>query len=313
MIIECGEIPIMNRGRKSLLVVGATVVDIIARAGQLPKEGQTVLSNSPLIYRIGGKGYNQAVFAGQAVRRYGGEVTVTFCSSIGKDVFGRLAQSSLEAHGVKPFLHESERATGIGFIQMNSKNGENQIVVSTGANADILESFVEGHAAFADIILAQLEIDPKVSLRAFEKAPPNSIRILNGAPLETLTLANEAIIASSNILILNEIEASVFGIGIDSHLNNLFNKYPSLQAIIITLGPNGVKYARRGHPASHIHGTDDIAVDAIGAGDCFVSHFAVGLLQNGKSIPDAIVGANFAAGKYVAYEKPSSNLTEVLR
>src|SRR5690606_8362086 len=101
-----------------------------------PLPGET-LSGSDYVRHPGGKGANQAV----AVAKLGARVA--FVGAVGRDEFGALLIDSLKGAGVDlTGLATVERPTGVAFIQVDAA-GQNSIVVSPGANADVGGASVE--------------------------------------------------------------------------------------------------------------------------------------------------------------------------
>src|SRR5215475_7046046 len=114
--------------RKPIVVVGSINIDLVARADHIPLIGETVHS-SDFQTHPGGKGANQAV----AVARLGYPVRMigrVGSDSFGKDLRARLLQSGVDASCVRV----SEGPSGVAIISV-APNGENAIVVTSGANA----------------------------------------------------------------------------------------------------------------------------------------------------------------------------------
>src|ERR1700759_586447 len=78
---------------KSVVILGIYVTDLAFRAERMPLIGETV-AGSAFKMGPGGKGSNQAVAAARA------GADVIFCTRIGADAFGDIAQSTWDAEGI---------------------------------------------------------------------------------------------------------------------------------------------------------------------------------------------------------------------
>jgi ribokinase len=110
-------------------VVGSLNLDLVVRVPRLPGPGETVTGDD-LFRNPGGKGANQAVAAARLGRR------VAMVGRVGDDDAGRELLGSLEADAVDTAQVRVVAGvpSGIALITV-SEDGENQIVVSPGANA----------------------------------------------------------------------------------------------------------------------------------------------------------------------------------
>jgi ribokinase len=297
---------------KNVHIVGTVVADIIARSKSLPKPGETVIGQG-LGLRLGGKGLNQAVHVRESFTHRGIAATVSFSSCVGDDVFGRKALALLSRCKIESFVGVSlQQATGTGTIHME-ENGQNAIIVSPGANAEI----VLGKGALerirgCDAVVCQLEVDPILAVNAFKTC--RGRRILNAAPvppsLSSLVLES---LSLSDVVIVNEVEAADLGL-LDKNgkLTGEFTKLCNrAEGLIVTRGAHGaVVYGRHGQSIS-IPGTKDVSTDAVGAGDCFVGHFVATLLSSHQTLASSAHEANNAAGHYVSICKQELSLKQV--
>src|SRR4051812_1635895 len=138
-----------------IAVVGSMNMDFVVRVSRLPAPGETV-SGEDTFRNPGGKGANQAV----AAARLGRPVEMVAC--VGDDDPGRALVDALRADGVgvDHVRVDPDRPTGAAFIAVDDA-GENQIVVSAGANRALSVQDVEraaGVLARAAVTLIQLEI-----------------------------------------------------------------------------------------------------------------------------------------------------------
>ena len=112
-----------------ILVFGSINADFFLNVKSLPRPGETVLCPSYTFYP-GGKGANQAV----AAARLGAEVM--FAGSVGKDLYGAQVLKSLREVGINlNRVNSKGTTTGTAFVVVE-EDGENQIVVASGANLE---------------------------------------------------------------------------------------------------------------------------------------------------------------------------------
>ena len=116
---------------KDIVILGVFVADTAYRASRQPKIGETIIGNE-FSLGPGGKGSNQAVAAALA----GGNVH--FISRLGKDDFANMALSLWEKSGITPHVTQySDSYTGAAYIFIEDETGNNAIIVSPGAAANI--------------------------------------------------------------------------------------------------------------------------------------------------------------------------------
>jgi len=118
-----------------IVVVGSANADLVVAVQRRPGAGETVLGADTVVVP-GGKGANTAVAAACL------GASVALLGALGDDQYGALLRQSLGEAGVRTDLvRTSERPTGIAYITV-TPDGENSIVVSPGANAEVSEADV---------------------------------------------------------------------------------------------------------------------------------------------------------------------------
>jgi ribokinase len=271
---------------KKIVVVGSCNTDMVIKADRLPVPGETILGGT-FFMNPGGKGANQAV----AAARMGGNVTLI--SKTGNDVFGKQSMMLYAAENIKTdyIFSDSKHPSGVAMITVDS-NGENCIVVASGANAyltpadiDTAISEIEG----SDLILMQLEIPIETVEYVAELATKKGIKvILNPAPARALS---NDLLKHLYIIIPNKSEAEILsGIKV-SDIESAKQAADIISAkgvdiVVITLGSQGAlikEYAE-------YHFVEALKVDAVdttAAGDTFCGTVCVGLSE-GKSILDSV-------------------------
>ncbi len=272
-------------------IAGSINVDLVQSVLALPRPGETVMALSST--RLpGGKGANQAV----ACARMGGDVQ--FIGAVGNDDDGRWMRSLMEQDGIDmdAVVTLDDEASGLALIAVDSA-GENQIIVSSGANAKVSAQQAGAAHADAGVRLAQLEI-PVDAVRAFFTAPgaEKCTRILNTAPSipEAASLFEHV-----DILIANQHELAEY-LQLDHApekpedamiARDLISRAD--QVVIVTLGAKGAMAVWKDRhfyaPAFKV-----TSLDTIGAGDCFCGSLAA-LLDKGETLEEALPKANAAA------------------
>ena len=240
-----------------LTVVGSINLDLVAKVERLPRAGET-LTGATLERIPGGKGANQAVGAA----RLGAPVRMV--GAVGRDAADALA--GLRAAGVELALREVAAPTGVAIILV-ADDGENQIVVVPGANAEV------GGFEAAGNILCQLEI-PDTAVR--EARAQAEWLCVNAAPARPLVVAADLVVA-------NRYEAEVIG---DQPL------------LAVTLGEEGAVLLEHGREVARAKPPRVDAVDGTAAGDAFTACLVVSLLA-GRDREEALRRA-CAAGAVAA-------------
>lgn len=261
----------MSSEPAKVCVIGSINMDLVVRTPRLPVHGETVLGGG---YRTfpGGKGANQAV----AAARMGAKVSLIGC--IGDDPHGPKVRAALDAESMD-LAHLAVRAgqsTGLALITV-AENGENTIVVSSGANASLTPEDVAAASAAitsADVTLLQLEI-PLPAVLAAAQAAKSAGRavLLNAAPARQL---NADLLKLVDVVLVNKVEgARILGLEPNIDPGRLALRLPELgvHTAILTLGQQGAVLVHRGRirrvPTPGVQ-----PVDATGAGDAFCGVFA---------------------------------------
>ena len=271
-------------------IVGSINRDIVATVERHPSPGETVLGDKVFMFP-GGKGANQAV----AVARLGGSARLI--GRVGFDAFGSEMIKFLRNEGVDvAFVKAVDTApTGLALITVDAKS-ENAITVVPGANHAWTSGLGEIRTHPGDFVVCQLEIPLPIVQAAFLQAKASGAQtVLNPAPYQALP---DAILAATDILILNEIElGQMAGRTLDAALvDDLQTAAAHLTArgpkmVVVTLGRRGalLTTAAAGHRRVAAHAVPP--VDTTGAGDCFIGAFIAELMAG--SAPDT--AADFAS------------------
>jgi ribokinase len=228
-------------------VVGTCNVDLVVRCRQLARPGETVLGDD-VVRLSGGKGANQAA----ALARLGANVSLM--ASLGNDESGEWLLDNLRRHGVNlEFIERSPRPTGTAFITVDDL-GENEIVVSTGANADL--DLAKFNLQDFDVVLAQMEISTSVLDDAAQRSRSFILNVAPAAPVSTETLAR------CIVVIANEVEAESLDL-------------TSLKHCVVTLGAGGAVHYQYGREVARAKALEIEPVDTVGAGDVFCAAYAL--------------------------------------
>ena len=251
---------------QKVLIIGSSNTDMVVKTEQFPKPGETVLGGTFLM-NPGGKGANQAV----AAARLGADVR--FVAKTGNDIFGKQARDGFLKEGIDTrFMTESDDlASGIALITVNTQ-GQNEIVVASGANmdlhpADIPDDAFEG----IEIALFQLEIPAETVRWALAKCAERQVRaIVNPAPAMHL---GAEFLRGLYLITPNETETELItGIAVESEVApKKAARYLSgqgVQNVIITLGSKGIYLASESFTGI-ISAPVVEAVDSTAAGDVF--------------------------------------------
>ncbi|WP_300556939.1 PfkB family carbohydrate kinase [Maricaulis sp.] len=242
---------------QTITVVGSVNLDLVVRCGQLPKAGETVLGDG-FAKHPGGKGANQAL----AARRLGAAVNLIGC--VGDDDEAGAALSLLQAEGVDLSRCRSLAGTptGVAIIAVEPE-GDNQIVVASGANARLtvadLPERIEG------ALIGQLETPVDVLAEALNRC--SGLTSLNLAPAMEL---DDSVLARADLCVVNEAECEFYG-------RERLIAAGGLTAL--TLGARGAILFKDGVEIARARPPKIVPHDATGAGDTFVAALTLALLE----------------------------------
>ncbi|MEZ2349983.1 ribokinase [Caballeronia sp. RCC_10] len=271
----------------SVVILGIYVTDLAFRAQRMPLLGETV-TGSAFAMGPGGKGSNQAVAAARA------GADVIFCTRIGNDAFGKIAQATWAAEGITSRATViDEAATGAAHIYVDENTGGNAIIVASGAAGTLGPQDVdaiEADIARAAVFVTQLEQPIPAARRGLELARKHGVTtVFNPAP--ALALSDD-IYPLCDYITPNETEAAALtGIDVssvdDARRAGAILLSKGARAAIITLGEAGALL----HTASEsvlVPAFDcGRVVETAGAGDGFTGGFAAALAR-GDSPIDAV-------------------------
>ena len=266
--------------QQSVAVVGSLNLDLVIRVPELPGPGETV-SGGDLFRNPGGKGANQAVAAARLGRR------VAMIGCVGDDDAGRDLLASLEADGVdgSQVRVVDGVSSGTAFIAVG-EDGENQIVVSPGANARLTPDDVAAAAAVlrsAAVTLLQLEV-PLETVAAAAGTAGGRV-VLNPAPVRPLP---DDLLGRVDVLVPNRVELAQLtgGPAPDTveEAARLAGRLPA-RAVVVTLGADGALVVEDGQ-ASHVPAVPVRPVDTTAAGDAFCGGLA-DALAGGADLQEA--------------------------
>ena len=235
-----------------------------------------------------------------------------FTGAVGDDAHGRrilevLAEAGIDAGHVRV---SGTAATGTAVIAVDDQ-GENQIIVSPGANAGLTAADVEAGLAAVqagDVLVLQLEI-PTALVRQAARTAKNrgAFVILNAAPAPRQI---EALLDDVDLLVVNEQEIQVLAgltglAGIQGNHRDLVTSLPPVlgPAIVCTAGAEGSFTVVDGSPV-HVPATKVDARDTTGAGDTFVGYLAASLAGSDRELPAAMLHATHASA--VAVTRPGA-------
>jgi ribokinase len=271
---------------KKIIVIGSSNTDMVIKADRLPVPGETVIGGK-FFMNPGGKGANQAV----AAARLGGKVTLV-CKT-GNDIFGKQSIELFNSEGINTnyIFSDPKNPSGVALITVDS-NGENCIVVASGANASLSPSDIESAKSeieTGDIVLMQLEIPMETVEFATQMANKKGIKvILNPAPARALS---DKLLKSLYIVTPNKGEAEILsGIKVTDWESAMkaasVIKLKGVNIVVITLGSLGALVCED-NIFHQVEAFKVEPVDTTAAGDTFSGALCVAISE-GNSIVDAV-------------------------
>lgn len=272
-----------------ITVLGSINLDYVVRVAHHPVPGETVLG-SDVQTHAGGKGANQAVAAARA------GVRVRMIGCVGSDATGATMRENLEREGIDTTLVKTvSGSSGAAFIAVNP-SGQNSIIVSSGANAQVTVSDLNpSRLAWSKVLLMQLETPLEIVLKAASLAKQGGVRVvLNLAPAMPLSAAQ---LRDVDVLIVNETEAGMLGGTVPQSAREALVVARDLRelvkTVIVTLGAGGAVFSSldaEGHMPSPVVQV----VDTTAAGDAFIGALCAALCDG--LMLEAAVKRGVAAG-----------------
>lgn len=239
-----------------ITVVGSINLDFVASAPKLPEAGETV-TGATLARHPGGKGANQAL----AAERLGGDVSII--GRVGRDGMAEEALALLLADDVDVggVLTDAVASTGVALISVDP-TGENQITVAAGANHHVFPEQLPQRIETP--LIVQLELPIETVEAAVGRA--TDLVVANLAPAAPVS---DQLLRRCDLIVVNETEAAFYG--------DLLHHGGG--RVVITKGAKGAVMYRRGVEVAWATPPTVKAVDATGAGDCFVAAITVALME----------------------------------
>ncbi len=254
-----------------IVVVGSTMIDLIAYTPRIPAAGETLVGER-FQMGFGGKGANQAVMA----RLLGADVAMVNC--LGDDAYGDMTLENFASYGIDTtHVRRVPGSSGVAPIWVEP-GGTNRIVIVPGANhAMTAEQAVEAVDDLdpGAVVLGQLEIPQAVTAAAFAAARERgAVTVLNPAPAAPL---EAALLEGTEWLVPNEGEFRLLAGSEPTDEAMISYAREAGVRLVVTLGADGAALVTSAgavvrHPADTVE-----AVDTTGAGDAFVGAFAFGL------------------------------------
>ncbi|MGY4543968.1 ribokinase [Arthrobacter sp. UYNi723] len=290
-----------SQGR--IVVVGSLNADLTIYCERLPLPGETVHGNGFAV-NPGGKSANQAV----AASLLGGAVSLV--GAVGVDANGDMLLSSAAGAGVdiSGVRTSTTEATGVAVIAVDA-NGENNIIISAGANGTLSTADVAAAAELFDgaaVVCLCLEVSfDTVEAAARAGHDAGATVLLNLSPYAEIP---QQLADLTDVLLVNAHEVSLFlgsaaipGSDADAsdwETVRLRFAERGLQRVLVTLGAHGSmvldSLAPSGQQLVRVAPIKVKAVDTTGAGDAFTGAVAARLAA-GAPLADAAAFASVAA------------------
>lgn len=265
---------------KKIFIAGSLNTDLVISAPYAPRGGETLMG-SGFIVNSGGKGANQAT----AVAKLGG--VAYMCGCVGADSFGEELIGNLRSVGVNTDYVRKVEGVPSGVAVIVVTNGENRIIIDSGANGHLSRADIDSALACAeagDIYLTQLENPIDIIGYGLEMAKKKGLfTVLNPAPASVEILKYAEFV---DIITPNETEIEILG-----GKEKLFSL--GIKTVITTLGANGYEIATKDgaktYPCIKIE-----PVDTTAAGDTATGGLCVKLAE-GASVDEAMAYGSLAA------------------
>ncbi|APX34007.1 hypothetical protein BH708_16265 [Brachybacterium sp. P6-10-X1] len=248
-------------------VVGSLNVDTTFEVEHLVEPGQTILARA-VTRSPGGKGLNQAV----AAARHGSATRMIGATGADENAaLLRAAMADVPGLDAAAVASLDTAPTGEAMIQRDGA-GENSIIVSSGANAQLTSDQVSQQLTAVgpgDVVVCQLEVPTETVATALRLGrAAGALTVLNAAPAAPVA----HLLADVDLLVVNESEArELLGGASGSPARDLFERFGC--TAVVTRGGAGSELCDEHGSASVPAGAVDV-VDTTGAGDAFVGTLA---------------------------------------
>ncbi|HPD91512.1 MAG: ribokinase [Rhodobacter sp.] len=249
----------------TVFCLGSINIDHVYRLEALPRAGETLSARSH-VSGLGGKGVNQSVAALRAGAK------VVHIGAVGQG--DAWIESALTAQGVSlDHIARVAQGTGHAIVAVDDA-GENQIIISSGANlaqdpGRIAAALAQGGPG--DILMLQNETSHQVDAAQLARARGMAV-FYSAAPFALEPLL--AVLPHVTHLLVNAGEARALMQATGRALTDL-----PVQAVIVTRGAAGAEWISDGAEPLFVPAFAVTAVDTTGAGDCFAGSLAAALDQ----------------------------------
>ncbi len=293
--------------KKRILVIGSSNMDFVMNVDRMPVASETVISGKSYFYTPGGKGANTAL----AAARLGADTL--FCTRLGKDAHGDALMSFYEKEGIDTRLIRRAKEAPTGLASIIVENGENRIIVYSGANRTLSDEDIEAAMiTYPDALIMQFEIDFEKVALACEYANERNIPVVIDAGPAKRRM-NLSKLGKLEIFTPNETETELItGIRPAAYESCIaaaiaIRKLVDTKYVVLKLGAKGC-FIYDGIHANFVDSFKTIAVDTTAAGDSFTAALTLEYLRNGKNILEAARYANAVGAIVVSGSGASSSI-----
>lgn len=280
---------------KKILCMGSINIDLVMYASQLPRPGQTIVTDNFQTFP-GGKGGNQSVTASIL----GGDVK--YLTKLGSDDFSKELTQAQEKYGVcmDDVIYIDGSTSGIAMIMVD-QNGQNLILFTPGANSLLTPEDIRASAnSFDDceILEITMEIQAETVYEAIKIAKSKNMTVvLDPSPVPKEGIPKD-IAKLVDFVKPNETETEILtGVAV-TDIKSALEALKVLQNIgfktpIISMGDKGAVTILDGE-VFIVEPMVVTPVDTTAAGDVFLGAF-VAALSNSKTLKECLEFAKIAA------------------
>ena len=287
---------------KKVLIIGATMLDIVMKINSLPKKSEDICAKSQEM-TLGGCGYNVA----DIISKF--NIEHTLFAPIGKGIYSDIINSLLKEKGLSSYIHTDEMDNGYCLCLVED-DGERTFITLPGIECNFKKEWFEkiNPLDYDSVYIAGYEIEGEGGESIIDFLENDKHLTIYYAPGPRINYIskekNNRLFNLNPILHLNKIEAITFT-NKPNYVDASLELYKMTNnTVFVTLGEDGVYVCNK--TPMLVPTKKAKVVDTIGAGDANIGTI-IAMLKLGYSLEKAVAVANKISSMIVETKGPTLN------